>query len=153
MMNILSPLGTGPESVDFFDPIPDIYELTTGKDWDTGEELGGYDRIVEPFLQYFVGKKVGKVGKLAAKADNKLLGGRVTKKLGKWMQPVKNKRDEFIEWACSKGGLFSERALPTAADPGGSSPNGKRLLKLQKRQEESHISTSRGNHLKKLLNN
>ena len=63
------------------------------------------------------------------------------------------KWDEFVERACSKGGLFSERALPTAADPGGSSPNGKRLLKLQKRQEESHISTLRGNHLKKLLNN
>ena len=77
-----------------------------------------------------------------------------TKKIGEWIQPVKNKRDEFVEWACSKGGLFSERALPTAyADNGGSSPNGKRLLKLQKRQEESHISTSRGNHLKKLLNN
>jgi len=75
--------GIGPvagEVADFFDPTPDIYELTTGKDWDTGEELGGYDRYVEPFLQYFVGKKVGKVGKLAAKADNKLLGGRITKK-------------------------------------------------------------------------
>jgi len=49
------------------------------------------------------------------------LGG--TKKIGEWIQPVKNKRDEFVEWACSKGGLFSERALPTAADPGGSSPD------------------------------
>ncbi len=44
--------GIGPvagEVVDFFDPIPDIYELTTGKDWDTGEELGGYDRICRAF--------------------------------------------------------------------------------------------------------
>jgi hypothetical protein len=60
---------------------------------------------------------VGKVGKLAVP-----WGG--TKKIGEWIQPVKNKRDEFVEWACSKGGLFSERALPTAyADPGGSSPD------------------------------
>lgn len=95
--------GIGPvagEVADFFDPIPDIYELTTGKDWDTGEELGGYDRIVEPFLQYFVGKKVGKVGKLAAKADNKLLGGKITKKAGELLEPVKVKRDQFVKWAC-----------------------------------------------------
>jgi len=95
--------GIGPvagEVADFFDPIPDIYELTTGKDWDTGEELGGYDRYVEPFLQYFVGKKVGKVGKLAAKADNKLLGGKITKKAGELLEPVKVKRDQFVKWAC-----------------------------------------------------
>lgn len=50
------------------------------------------------------------------------MGG--TKKIGEWIQPVKNKRDEFVEWACSKGGLFSERAFLTAyADNGGSSPD------------------------------
>src|SRR5690606_41025539 len=72
----------------------------SGKDWDTGEELGGYDRYVEPFLQYFVGKKVGKIGKLAAKADNKLLGGKITKKAGELLEPVKVKRDQFVKWAC-----------------------------------------------------
>ena len=107
MINILSPLVLLPELVrwlgtvvDFFDPVPDIYELTTGKEWDTGEELGGYDRYIEPFLQYLVSKKVGKVGKLAAKADNKLLGGKITKKAGELLEPVKVKRDQFVKWAC-----------------------------------------------------
>ncbi|MBN2910866.1 hypothetical protein JQC72_15305 [Polycladomyces sp. WAk] len=117
------------EVVDFFDPTPTIYELTTGKDWDTGEELGGYDRYAEPFLEYLIGKKVGKGGKFPAKLDKKLLGGKVTKKLDEWTQPVREKRDEFVEWACSNGGLLSERAVSTAyADNGGSIPDKECLM-------------------------
>ena len=119
--------GIGPvlrEVVDFFDPTPGIYELATGKDWETGEELGAYDQYVEPFLEYLVAKKVNKGGKLLAKADEKLTGGKITGIAGELLDPVREKRDQLVRWACSEGGLFSERALPTAyADPGGSKPD------------------------------
>lgn len=119
--------GLGPivgEVADFFDPTPALYELATRKDWETGEELGSYDHYVEPFLEYLVAKKVGKGGKLLAKVDNKLTGGKITHRLEEWTQPVKDKRDQFVEWACSRGGWFSERVVLTAyADPGGSKPD------------------------------
>lgn len=87
-------------------------------------KLSGYDRYAEPALEYLIAKKVGKGGKLLAKLDKKLLGGKVTKKLDELTQPIREKRDEFVEWACSNGGLLSERAVPTAyADSGGSVPN------------------------------
>jgi hypothetical protein len=48
------------EAAELVDPTPTIYELTTGKDWDTGEKLSGYDRYVEPFLEYLITKKLVK---------------------------------------------------------------------------------------------
>ncbi|TCW36630.1 putative toxin of predicted polymorphic toxin system [Laceyella sacchari] len=91
------------EVLNFFDPTSGIYELATGKDWDTGEKISGYERFGEPFLNYLLAKKVGKVGGILSKVDKKLLGGKVTKWVGdKILKPIDKKRDEFVDWACGK---------------------------------------------------
>ncbi|MGF7088636.1 hypothetical protein JOD24_002485 [Kroppenstedtia sanguinis] len=90
--------------LEFFDPTPSLYKMTVGKEWDTGEEQGWYDRSVEAVLEYFVMKKSGKIGRGLEKLDKKALDGRVTGILGdKIGKPAKKKRDEFVRWACNEG--------------------------------------------------
>ncbi|SFS35250.1 hypothetical protein [Marininema halotolerans] len=89
--------------VGFFDPSAGIYEETTGKEWDTGEKLGWYDRYAEPIGAYFIEKKIGKGGKLLKKLDGKLFGGWTTKKFDKYIgKPLGEKRDDFVDWACDR---------------------------------------------------
>jgi len=85
---------------DFVDPSPALYEMFTGKDWDTGEELSGYDRYIEPALGYLALKKVGKGGQLLGKVDDTITGGKVTDWTENISDPILKKRDDFVEWAC-----------------------------------------------------
>ncbi|MCS1352841.1 hypothetical protein [Mechercharimyces sp. CAU 1602] len=86
---------------DFVDPVPKIYEMTEGNEWDTGDHLGNYDRYAEPVLEYLVAKKLGKAGNLFSKLDNKLFDGFLTKKYDDYIaDPLTKKRDDFVDWVC-----------------------------------------------------
>lgn len=108
------------EVVSFFDPTPSLYELFVGKDYDTDEKISGYERYGEPFVNYLLSKKIGKAGGWLSKLDKKLFDGKITNWVGdNLLDPLDKKRDEFVEWACKRDGLFSQNAIGTAyADTG-----------------------------------
>ena len=99
------------EVLDILNPIPDLYSITTGKDWESGEELGEHERVLKPTANYLIGKKFKGGGKVVAKLDKKIFKGYLAKKYKKASSKFSKKKKKAFDWYCNQGFKQSSMGL------------------------------------------